>query len=176
MGCRYAAPVMMEAGGGAIVNIASVHGISGMLGMSAYAASKAGIIGMTRVAALDLAPFSIRINAISPGAIYLPERLERNLEKVGEEDREELERLFAGRYWDAHRYVQPLEEVGTPEDVARCAVFLASEDAQFITGQNIVLDGGATLKIPYRGPGQPNRKIFEVVREMEEWVRAHGGE
>lgn len=170
MGCRYVAPVMMKAGGGSIINISSVHGISGIPEMSVYAASKAGIIGATRVMALDLAPFNIRVNAISPGAIYLPERLERNLEQVREEDREELERRFAGRYWDAHKYVQPLEQVGTPEDVARCAVFLASEDSRFITGQNIVVDGGATLKIPYRGPGQPNRKIFEVVREMEEWV------
>ena len=170
MGCRYVAPVMMKAGGGSIINISSVHGISGIPEMSVYAASKAGIIGATRVMALDLAPFNIRVNAISPGAIYLPERLERNLEQVREEDREELERRFAGRYWDAHKYVQPLEQVGTPEDVAQCAVFLASEDSRFITGQNIVVDGGATLKIPYRGPGQPNRKIFEVVREMEEWV------
>jgi NAD(P)-dependent dehydrogenase (short-subunit alcohol dehydrogenase family) len=170
MGCHYVAPVMMEAGGGVIINIASVHGISGLAGMSAYAASKGGIISATRVIALDLAPFNIRVNAISPGAILLPEPIERAREQVREEDHDEFETRFADRYWDAHRYVQPLDRVGEPEDIARCAVFLASEDARFITGQNIVVDGGATLKIPYRGPGQPSEKIFTALEEMRLWM------
>jgi len=175
MGCRFVAPVMMEAGGGSIINIASIHGISGMPGMSAYAASKAGIIGTTKVMALDLAPFKIRVNAISPGAIYLPEQLERVEEMVGEEKREEFEKRFADRFWDAHRYVQPLERVGEPEDIGRCAVFLASEDSRFITGENIVIDGGATVKIPYRGPGEANARIYATLREMSEWARECGG-
>ena len=80
---------------------------------------------------------------------------------------------FAERYWDAHRYAQPLERVGEPEDIARCAVFLASDDARFITGQNIVVDGGATSKIPYRGQGQPSEKIFTTLEEMRSWMGRH---
>lgn len=176
MGCHFVAPVMMEGGGGAIVNISSIHGISGMTGMSAYAASKAGIIGTTRVIALDLAPFDIRVNAISPGAIRLPEQLEEVRELVREEDREEFEERFVSRYLDAFRHVQPLEQRGEIEDIARCAVFLASEDARFITGENIVIDGGVTVKIPHRGKGEANVRIHEILQEMTEWAKKRAAE
>jgi NAD(P)-dependent dehydrogenase (short-subunit alcohol dehydrogenase family) len=176
LGCHFVAPVMMQAGGGAIVNISSIHGVSGMPGMSAYAASKAGIIGTTRVMALDLAPFNIRVNAISPGSIRLPEQLEGVRELVREEDREEFEERFVSRYLDAFRHVQPLQKRGEIEDIARCAVFLASEDARFITGENIVVDGGATAKIPYRGKGEANARIYEILREMTEWAKERAGD
>lgn len=176
MGCHFVAPVMMKAGGGAIVNISSIHGVSGMTGMSAYAASKAGIIGTTRVMALDLAPFDIRVNAISPGAIRLPEQLENVRELVRNEDREEFEERFVGPYLDAFHHVQPLDKRGEIEDIARCAVFLASEDARFITGENIVVDGGVTVKIPHRGQGEANARIYQILREMTEWAKERAAE
>lgn len=76
-------------------------------------------------------------------------------ELVRAEDREVFEERFVGPYLDAYRHVQPLEQRGEIEDIAQCAVFLASEDARFITGENIVVDGGATVK----NPVQPSHSL-----------------
>lgn len=117
---------MIGLGGGRIVNFSSHSGLLGSSGRAAYAASKGGVIAMTRVMAVDLAQHGITVNAIAPGPIAVPRQ------KHNEERREAwLKAVPLGRY-------------GTAEDVAGAALFLASNDAAYITGQTISVDGGFT--------------------------------
>ncbi len=125
---QAAARDMAELGGGAIVNFSSHSGFLGSSGRAAYAASKGGIIAMTRVMAVDLAPHGIRVNTVAPGPIDVP----RSRQQHNDERREA---------W--HRAV-PLGRYGTPEEVAAAALFLASDDASYMTGQTISVDGGFT--------------------------------
>lgn len=113
--------------GGVILNISSNHAFLTMPGMFPYNAVKAGINGMTRAMALDLGP-EIRVNTINPGWIAI----DRTLRGMDEEYREYL------------RSIHPVGRLGTPQDVAGTAAFLASDDASFITGTNVTVDGGRT--------------------------------
>ncbi|TPE44361.1 3-oxoacyl-[acyl-carrier-protein] reductase [Pontibacter mangrovi] len=116
---------MMRAKSGSIINITSVVGIKGNAGQANYAASKAGIIGFTKSVALELGSRNIRCNAIAPGFI--------ETEMTGELDQKVV---------DEWRKAIPLKRGGTPEDVAKAAVFLASDDSAYISGQVLQVDGG----------------------------------
>jgi 3-oxoacyl-[acyl-carrier protein] reductase len=117
---------MVKLGGGRIVNFSSHSGLLGSSGRSAYAASKGGIIAMTRVMAEDLARHNITVNAVAPGPIAVPRQ------KHNDERREAwLREVPLGRY-------------GKPEEVAAVALFLVSDDASYVTGQTIAVDGGFT--------------------------------
>lgn len=128
---KFVIPAMIDAGGGAIVNIASVGGIVGPEGMAAYGSAKAGVINLTRQMAVDYGPQGIRVNCISPGTIvtpmhyafYTPEEQEETLAK-----------------WAANK---PLRKVGQPKDIAYAAVYLASDESSFVSGINLIVDGGA---------------------------------
>jgi len=145
--CRSAIPAMMRGGGGSIVNIASIQGMYGWPHYAAYAASKAGIVGLTRQIVVDYADHGIRCNAISPGAIET--QLSANSAR--------LEPTFAddpGAPTVAAPVVSapltapsPLLRAGRPEDVAYAALFLASDEARHVNGHNLVVDGGATARI-----------------------------
>lgn len=130
-------PQLREAGGGSIINIGSIEGIAANPGHAAYAASKAGIHGMTRALALDLGADNIRCNAIAPGWIT-SELSETYLasQPAPEEARDALRRLH------------PAGRIGEPRDVGDLAVFLAGDSAGFLTGEVITLDGGRTAKLP----------------------------
>jgi len=117
---RYEIAAMLAGGGGAIVNMSSTAGLGGTPGMGAYAAAKHGVIGLTKVAALDYADKGIRVNALAPGPIFT---------------RPEMEAAQVGRY-------VPMQRMGTPEEVAAAAVWLCSDDAAFITGAVLPVDGG----------------------------------
>jgi NAD(P)-dependent dehydrogenase (short-subunit alcohol dehydrogenase family) len=127
---KYEIPAMRQAGGGAIVNNASVVGLSGSRGTPAYVASKHGIVGLTRAAARDHAGEGIRVNAVCPGTIYTPMYVRRE-GSDGEHDAH----LAAGI---------PLGRLGQPEDVAEAVLWLCSDRASFITGHALVVDGGDT--------------------------------
>jgi len=125
---QAAARDMVELGGGAIVNFSSHSGFLGSSGRAAYAASKGGIIAMTRVMAVDLAPHGIRVNAVAPGPIDVP----RSRQQHNDERR------------SAWHNAVPLGRYGEPEEAAAAALFLASDDASYMTGQTISVDGGFT--------------------------------
>ena len=177
MGCHHSAPHMKARGGGAIINISSVHGIQGGERNTVYAATKGGIIGCTKALAAELAPFGIRANTISPGAIQVRDRREQMLNRVAEEHRGEFLERFGDRLDEGSKYFQPLALVGKPEDIAYCAVYLASDEARFVTGQNIAVDGGVTTYLSgYDNERERHRQREESQAELRAWMAEHAAE
>jgi len=145
--CRFAIPAMMQRGGGSIVNVASLQGMLGWPHYAAYAASKAGIIGLTRQIAIDYADHNVRSNAISPGGIETAltdnsKRLERDYAEdpgvVSASGNDEPSGAGARPPADER---PRLRRAGFPQDVAYAALFLACDESAYISGQNLVVDG-----------------------------------
>jgi NAD(P)-dependent dehydrogenase (short-subunit alcohol dehydrogenase family) len=134
-GMRAAIPRMLAQGGGSIVNLSSVQARVGLLGWAGYAASKGGIDALTRQAAVEYAPMGIRVNAIVPGTIAT-EMNERIMA-----DSPDPDAVMAG--WLA---MHPIGRIGQPQEVAAAIVFLASDDASFVTGELLRVDGGLVVK------------------------------
>jgi meso-butanediol dehydrogenase / (S,S)-butanediol dehydrogenase / diacetyl reductase len=139
---RAAIPEMKKRGGGSIVNLASVQGYACQQGVAAYATSKGAILSLTRALALDHASDHIRVNSISPGAVKTS-MLARSADHFG--PGMPHEEVFA-RFGAAH----PLGRIGTPEEIAELAAFLASDKASFCTGSDFVADGGLLAGIGVR--------------------------
>jgi NAD(P)-dependent dehydrogenase (short-subunit alcohol dehydrogenase family) len=131
LGIKHAVPEMRKNGGGSIVSTASIAGIRGAAGLHAYCAAKAGVISLTRSAAIELAKDKIRVNCICPGLIATP--LTYNRLPGGEQTATQLFAAF-----------QPWPRAGRPEDIAAMALFLASDDSEFVSGQAMVVDGAVT--------------------------------
>ncbi|MET7457850.1 glucose 1-dehydrogenase [Streptomyces sp. NPDC005574] len=136
LGIKTVAPHIAAAGGGTIVNTASYTAVTGMAAVGAYAATKHAILGLTRVAALELAGRHIRVNAMCPGAIDTPMSNPSRLDPAADpgETARALDELYRG--------LVPLGRIGRPQEVARLALFLSCEDSSYITGQPFVIDGG----------------------------------
>jgi len=126
--CKHAIPGMVERGGGSIVNVASVGGVVALRNRAAYCASKGAVVALTRAVAVDHVADGIRVNAVCPGTVDTP-WVRRLVEEVGES----LEALRAR---------QLMGRLGTPEEVAAAVLYLASDDAAFVTGTAFVIDGG----------------------------------
>jgi NAD(P)-dependent dehydrogenase (short-subunit alcohol dehydrogenase family) len=173
LGCHFAVPLMKERGQGSIINISSVHGVDGAPLRTVYAATKGGIISCTRALAAELAPFYIRVNTISPGAIEVGSPIDRLLSRIKEEFHEEFLQRFGDQLEQGSRYYQPLEIVGKPEDIAYCAVYLASDEARFVTGQNIVVDGGLTTYLSGYNSENARKRGRTSWEEIRTWIRAH---
>lgn len=124
---KYEIPAILNSGGGAILNTASVGGLSGAAGLAAYCASKHAVIGLTRSAAIEYADRGIRVNALCPGAT-LTDMLERWFADP------QVERAILAQ--------QPMHRAADPREIAQCAAFLLSDEASFITGAAYPVDGG----------------------------------
>ena len=127
--CREAARIMSEQRGGSIVNLSSITAETGGVGRGAYGASKSGVNALTRVLAVELAPFGVRVNAIQPGPVATE---------------------LAGRMHDARTVAEykariPFARYGSEEEIARVVLFLASDDASYVTGQALNVDGGFNM-------------------------------
>jgi NAD(P)-dependent dehydrogenase (short-subunit alcohol dehydrogenase family) len=137
MCCKYAIPAMTKRGGGAIVNMASVHARVTNRGYFPYAAAKSGLVGMTRNLALDYGAQNIRVNAICPG--WVRTDLVQSWFDMQPDPQAAEARVLS---------VQPLGRIGTPEEIANLVAFIASDEASFITGAELVIDGGMTIQYP----------------------------
>jgi NAD(P)-dependent dehydrogenase (short-subunit alcohol dehydrogenase family) len=145
-GFKAGAPLIRATGGGSIVSTASISGTRPAAGEAPYSAAKAAVVALTASAALEYAP-SIRVNSVSPGMIRTPlTELLLDQRGIGLEDQQ--------------RAKTPLDRIGTPGDIADVVVFLCSDLARFVTGQNIVADGGMTL----HGSGVDG--VLDVVTEL----------
>jgi NAD(P)-dependent dehydrogenase (short-subunit alcohol dehydrogenase family) len=132
---RHFLPGMMERKWGVVINVSSVAGLVGAADASSYAASKGGIVNLSRSMALDFAPFNVRVNCLCPGMTDTAQGVSVVAHyKPGGNQTEEK------RNW------QPLRRVCTPDDVAKAALYLASDDAEFMTGSMLVIDGGLTAQ------------------------------
>ena len=151
LGAKYAVPIMRETGGGSIVNMASVHGLAYAPGWMVYETGKTAVIGLTKQLATEYGPDGIRVNAINPGHIVT-----EKLEQLWDKNPSGL-KLMANQY--------PLRKTGVPDDIANAVAFLCSEDASFITGHALTVDGGLTIQI------QENLavRMIEFARENPEF-------
>jgi NAD(P)-dependent dehydrogenase (short-subunit alcohol dehydrogenase family) len=135
LGCKYAIPEMLRAGGGAIVNIASVLGLVGDPELAAYCAAKGGVITLTKAAALTYGPQGIRVNAICPGDVDTP-MAQEYFDAAA--DPAALRREIDSKY--------ALRRISSPREIAEAALFLASDASSFMTGAALVVDGGLLSK------------------------------
>jgi NAD(P)-dependent dehydrogenase (short-subunit alcohol dehydrogenase family) len=127
---KAAVQVMKQSGGGTIIHVSSQLARAAAAGQSVYCMSKAALVHLAKAMAVDLAPYNIRVNSLSPGAIT-GSRLERRFGTI-----DKAEKTLGPK--------TPMGRLGTAEEVARCAVFLASDEASFMTGSDLLVDGGYT--------------------------------
>jgi NAD(P)-dependent dehydrogenase (short-subunit alcohol dehydrogenase family) len=140
-GIKLATPLLIERGGGSIISTSSDAGLIGFPGLAAYSAAKAGVIGLTRAAAMEVARHRIRVNCICPGGIVTP--IIYNNPALGASMDPDTLRAMLGA---AH----PLPRAGEPEDIANAALWLASDESSFVTGQAIAVDGGLSVEADSR--------------------------
>ena len=142
LGMRSVAPIMKELGGGSILNISSIDGMIGMNNLMSYVASKWAVRGMTKAAAIELGPMGIRVNSIHPGFILTSMGVPDGLDPAGVH-------ALLDSYTEK---ITPMRRSGTPEDIAKLAIFLASDESGYSTGSEFVADGG--LIAGYPSPGE----------------------
>jgi NAD(P)-dependent dehydrogenase (short-subunit alcohol dehydrogenase family) len=135
LGMKHAAPLMIARGGGSVINTASIAGLEAGWGL-AYGVAKAGVIHLSKLAAAELAVHNIRVNAICPGVIVTPIfGIAIGMERPAADQ-------MAASLVDAAGRMQPIRRAGAPIDIARAALYFASEDSSFVTGSHQVVDGG----------------------------------
>jgi len=139
LGMKHAVPLMLERGGGSIINTASIAGLQAGFGPIAYSTAKAGVIHMSRVAAAQLSPQKIRVNAICPGLIAT------SIFGASFGLPREVADQMAARVAENAAQAQPVPKAGLPDDIAQAALYLASDAAAFVSGTHIVVDGGITV-------------------------------
>ena len=156
-GIKHASPVMKAQGSGSIINTASVCAFEAGIGNQLYTVAKAAVVMLTKTAALELAEFDVRVNAVCPGYITTPLAAGR---PIGENEPERVEAALE-RLRAANQDIQPIARAGEPEDIANMALFLASDDSKWVTGQAMVVDGGLLA-------GRPWRKLHPWITEKRD--------
>jgi NAD(P)-dependent dehydrogenase (short-subunit alcohol dehydrogenase family) len=139
LGMKHALPLMLARGGGSVINTASIAGLQAGFGPLAYSTAKAAVIHLTRCAAAELSPRKIRVNALCPGLIAT------SIFGASMGLPREVADQMAARIAEVGPKIQPIPKAGLPEDIARAALYLASDDSEFVTGTHIVVDGGITV-------------------------------
>jgi NAD(P)-dependent dehydrogenase (short-subunit alcohol dehydrogenase family) len=145
LGTREAAKHMSTAGGGSIINISSIGGIQPGGGVLTYRASKAAVLFFSKCAAIELAPYDIRVNCIAPGSIPTP-----ILESSAKQFPPEMREKFVQSSRETMRNNKPLDRDGTPEDVAEAALYFATDRSKYLTGTVLPVDGGTSVGQPVR--------------------------
>ncbi|HTX48598.1 MAG TPA: glucose 1-dehydrogenase, partial [Caulobacteraceae bacterium] len=157
LGMRHALPLMLKRGKGSIINTASIAGLQAGWGPIAYSTAKSAVIHMSRCAAAELSPQGIRVNAICPGLIATSIfGTAIGMNRAGADQ-------MAARVAENAAIAQPIKKPGLPEDIARAALYLASDDSAFVTGTHIVVDGGITVGSRHSwdsAAGSPFAQIF----------------
>ncbi len=148
--CKHVIAAMLRQGGGSIINISSMQAYRALPGRVAYEAAKGGVSAMTRQLAVEYGPSGIRVNAICPGVIMTPALIAMNAETSAEETRLRVESY-------------PLRRLGTEADVAHAALFLASDEAAWITGTDLFVDGGMSVQLTEAVAFPPFRRIWDEV-------------
>ena len=146
LGTKHASQQLKARGGGSIINTASVCAFEAGIGNQLYSVAKAGVVMLTKTAALELAEHNVRVNAVCPGYITTPLAAGR---PIGENSPERVE-VGLARLREGNRGLQPIERPGEPEDIANMVTFLASDESQWVTGQAMVVDGGLLAGRPWR--------------------------
>jgi NAD(P)-dependent dehydrogenase (short-subunit alcohol dehydrogenase family) len=139
LGMKHALPLMLARGGGSVINTASIAGLQAGFGPLAYSTAKCAVIHLSRCAAAELSPQKIRVNAICPGLIAT------SIFGASMGLPREVADQMAARVAEVGPKIQPVPKSGLPEDIARAALYLASDDSEFVTGTHIVVDGGLTI-------------------------------
>ena len=150
LGAKYAVPHMEQVGGGSIISISSVHGLLAAAHNAVYESAKGGLIVLVKQMAIDFGPLGIRVNAICPGLIR---------DEPQSDERTAVPPVPFGAGLRRREY--PVRRWGTPRDIANAALFLASEDASFVTGHALVVDGGLSIQLQDSFSG----RIVDYVRE-----------
>ncbi|MET0334170.1 MAG: SDR family NAD(P)-dependent oxidoreductase [Rhizobacter sp.] len=161
LGISYAVPHMKKRGGGAIVNTASIAGVQSGAAPIAYSVAKAGVIHLTRIAGAELARSGIRVNAVCPGLI-LTNIFTANPDRVPAAAVPMVKAAMAKGAPNA----QPINKAGLPEDIAKAVLFFASDESAFVTGEHLLVDGGAFI-----GP----RHVWDAAAQAEREARMRGG-
>jgi len=159
LGIRYAARLMAKRGGGAIVNTASVAALGAGYAPTAYSTAKAGVLHLTRMAAADLARHGIRVNAVLPG--FIATNIFTAALGLDGARRDQANAAIAGVAAGA----QPIRRAGRPEDIAAAVAFLASDDAAFITGTHLLVDGGLTIG-PRHSWDPDSPSLFTAIEQL----------
>ncbi|MDR3510509.1 MAG: SDR family oxidoreductase [Caulobacteraceae bacterium] len=169
LGMKHAIPLMKARGGGAIVNTASVAGLQAGWGPIAYSTAKAAVLHLTRVAAAQLSPQRIRVNAICPGLIAT------SIFGASMGLPREVADQMAARIADSAHKMQPVPKAGLPEDIARAALYLASDASAFVSGTQIVVDGGLTIGSRHAWDPDSASPVLEALGFTAEQAQAMRG-
>lgn len=165
MGIRHAVPYMIGRDGGSIINTASVAALSTGMAPTAYSVAKGGVLHLSKLAAADLAKHGIRVNAICPGFI------KTNIFTAALDVPDELKDMAKGMIAHVAEDAQPVKRGGRPEDIAGTVAFLASDDASFITGTHILVDGGMLIG-PRHSWDPETPGLFSALQAMAEGAAA----
>lgn len=160
LGMKHAAPHLVDQGSGSIISTASVAGLTAGYGPHVYSAAKAAVVNLTRSVAMELAEHGVRVNCICPGGIatsIFGHGVRALMPDVSPEVEDQVNQMVKGIL----PTVQPIKRAGMPDDIARAALWLASDDASFVTGQAIVVDGGLVAGRKW-GQGLPQQLMANI--------------